>query len=239
MRTLGLFAKFPEPGRVKTRLAESIGLIAAAELTVAMTADLLDRFRLTADRRWLGYSPATPDAERHFRQAAGPGWELWPQPESDLGGRMHSFLAAANPGPRDVAVLIGSDSPTLPEAIVAEAFTKLHNADCVLGPATDGGYYLIGCRGAPAAIFTQINWSRPTVLSQTVEQGTASALRLAELPPWYDIDTLQDLQMLAGHLRLSQAAGGDVAAPKTARVLEQILTEMTDCGHPNHTTQSS
>ncbi|HTN04479.1 MAG TPA: TIGR04282 family arsenosugar biosynthesis glycosyltransferase [Planctomycetaceae bacterium] len=228
MRTLGLFAKFPEPGRVKTRLAESIGPVAAAELAEAMTADLLDRFRLTADRRWLGYSPATPDAERHFRQAAGPGWELWPQPEGDLGSRMHAFFATANPGPRDVAVLIGSDSPTLPEAIVAEAFTKLRDADCVLGPATDGGYYLIGCRGAPPAIFTQVNWSQPTVLSQTVERGAGSALRLAELPPWYDIDTRQDLQMLAGHLRLSQAAGGNVAAPKTAQVLERILTTMTD-----------
>lgn len=226
MQTLGLFAKFPEPGRVKTRLAERIGPLAAADLAVAMTADLLDRFRSTADHRRLGYAPATLEAERYFRQAAGPAWELWPQPERDLGGRMHAFLAAANPGPNDVTVLIGSDSPSLPEAIVAEAFTRLLDANCVLGPATDGGYYLIGCRGAPAEIFREMDWSQPTVLTQTVQRAKEHSVRLAELPPWYDIDTLQDLQMLSGHLRLSQAAGGNVVAPKTALVVERILADM-------------
>lgn len=228
MQTLGLFAKFPEPGRVKTRLAERIGPLAAADLAVAMTADLLQRFQGAADQRRLGYAPATLEAELYFQQAAGPAWEVWPQPECDLGGRMHAFFSAANPEPDDLAVLIGSDSPSLPEAIVAEAFTRLRDADCVLGPATDGGYYLIGCRGAPAAIFRDVDWSQPTVLSQTVQRAAEHSLRLAELPPWYDIDTLQDLQMLAGHLRLSQAAGGNAVAPRTAPVLERILADMAD-----------
>lgn len=228
MQTLGLFAKFPEPGRVKTRLAERIGPRAAANLAVAMTADLLQRFQGAADRRRLGYAPATLEAEQYFRQATGPAWELWPQPERDLGGRMHAFFAAANPGPNDVTVLIGSDSPSLPEAFVAEAFTRLQDVDCVLGPATDGGYYLIGCRGAPAAIFREVDWSQPTVLSQTVQRAAEHSVRLAELPPWYDIDTLQDLQMLSGHLWLSQAAGGNVRSPKTALVVERILADLPD-----------
>lgn len=224
MQTLGLFAKYPQPGRVKTRLADWIGPLAAAELAVAMTADLLDRFRATADRRWLGFAPVDELSEPHFRRAGGPEWELWPQPDLDLGGRMHAFFAAANPNSDDIAVLIGSDSPSLPEPIVAEAFMKLRDANCVLGPATDGGYYLIGCRGTPAGLFAGVHWSQPTVLSQTVDLAIRHGLRLAELPPWYDIDTLQDLQMLAGHLQLSQAAGGVLQAPRTRLVLDSLGT---------------
>lgn len=223
MQTLGLFAKYPQPGLVKTRLAGWIGPLEAADLAVAMTADLLERFRTTADQRWLGYAPAMPEAEEYFRQAAGANWILWAQPDVDLGARMQSFFVAANPGPEDAAVLIGSDSPSLPQAVVAEAFAKLRDADCVVGPATDGGYYLIGCRGAPAAIFTDVNWSQPTVLLQTVQLAIRHGLRLAELPPWYDIDTLQDLQMLAGHLQLSEAAGGGVTAPRTRLELDSLL----------------
>lgn len=136
MTTLGMFVKAPEPGRVKTRLAAVIGDANAAELYRAFLTDLIERFRQTGDRRVLAYSPADDMTREFFRQLAGGDYDLWPQPDADLGTRMQTFFETFGPEP---VVLIGSDSPTLPDESPAAAFELLERTDVVLGPATDGG----------------------------------------------------------------------------------------------------
>ena len=120
------------------------------------------------------------------------------------------------------AVLIGTDSPTLPIEFIQQAFDMLRDVDCVLGPATDGGYYLIGLRRPAPLLFEQMAWSGPNVLRQTVQRASALGLTLGLLPPWYDIDNLADLQMLAGHIRAMTHAGQTHPCPVTAAALEQL-----------------
>src|SRR5262245_7949801 len=148
-RVLGIFAKRPHPGEVKTRLATATDAAFAARLAEAFLRDVLDRCRALDARRLLLYAPA--EEEAWFR-AAAPDWKLAPQAHGDLGERLAAFFAdqATPPGRRVVA--LGTDSPNLPLDWVRTAFTLLDSADVVLGPALDGGYYLIGCRGFHAGL---------------------------------------------------------------------------------------
>jgi uncharacterized protein len=155
----------------------------------------------------LCYAPATAEARAYFASIGRTDFELWPQPEVDLGTRMMRFFAEHLTHADDRVVLIGSDSPTLPHEYVEQAFGSLQEAECVVGPAMDGGYYLIGQRGRGRPIFDGIEWSTARVLEQTVARVKDCGARLAVLPPWYDVDTPADWQMLIGHLRALQLAG--------------------------------
>jgi glycosyltransferase A (GT-A) superfamily protein (DUF2064 family) len=101
---------------------------------------------------------------------------------------------------------------------IEDAFEQLDRADLVLGPATDGGYYLVGSSGQLPPIFENINWGQPTVLSETISRLTKSDCRLALLPPWYDVDTLNDWRALRGHLAALRRAGIDPMAPNTEKI---------------------
>ena len=226
MQTLGIFVKQPIPGMVKTRLAASLGTERAAAAYAAFIADVVGRFRQTGDRRILGYAPDTPSARDYFSDVAGEDYELWPQPDGDLGGRMEAFFrefvvnVAKDGISSDRAILIGSDSPTLPRGFVDQAFELLSDADCVLGPATDGGYYLVGQRGRVGPIFDGIDWSTSRVLDQTVARINDSADKLALLPPWYDVDSLADWDLLKGHVRALVLAGYEDVPTETLRMLD-------------------
>jgi len=232
MNVLGLFAKQPIPGRVKTRLAADVGNDWAAALYAAFTEDVVDRFREAADRRLLCHTPNDEPARSHFRDLAGNDYELWPQPEGPLGARLDRFFRDAFADGAKRVVAIGSDSPTLPLFLVVEAFERLADHDCVIGPATDGGYYLIGQSERPRALFDHIDWSRPTVLRQTIARMQSESVRPALLLPWYDVDTLDDLELLRGHICAMHAAGESIAGetiagetisvPRTESCLEQL-----------------
>jgi uncharacterized protein len=219
MNTLGLFVKYPAPGQVKTRLARDWGAERAADLYAGMTADLIDLLRTAADRRILCYTPETELSVAYFRDLAGNDFDIQPQSVGVLGERMYRFFAEHLAQPEDRAVLIGSDSPTLPPEMIERAFAALEQADCVLGPATDGGYYLIGQRGRAQPIFDKVEWSSPSVLEQTVAQIAALRIDLAVLPPWYDLDTMDDLQTLRGHVRALQYAGSPHPLKRTCAAL--------------------
>ena len=227
MRTLGLFAKQPVPGRVKTRLAADWGHERAAALYECFVRDLLGRLAVTGDRRVIGFAPADDETRQWFqetsRRIAGlEAWKLWPQPELDLGGRMADFFRTWTESPAHRTILIGSDSPTLPTEYLEQAWRLLDNHDCVLGPATDGGYYLVGLRGAVsdlAAPFLNVAWSTPDVLSQTITQLKKHELSLGLLPPWYDVDSMETVRTLTGHLMAAQYAGESCELPATSRFL--------------------
>jgi rSAM/selenodomain-associated transferase 1 len=214
-RTLGVFAKRPRPGEVKTRLATASSADWAARVAEAFLLDTLARLDGIDARRVLAFAPA--DAGPDFERLAGGRFRLWAQGEGDLGARMAAFfreqLSAGGP-----VVLVGADSPTLPPEVVGEAFAALGTHDVVLGPAADGGYYLIGCAREVPQLFDGVAWGGGRVLLDTIARLPAWA-RLAVLPPWYDVDTLADWQLLRGHVAAQRRAGIDPGLPHTEPLL--------------------
>jgi rSAM/selenodomain-associated transferase 1 len=237
MNVLGIFVRQPLAGRVKTRLAESVGAAGAARLYSAFISDVADRLRRTAGRRFLCFEPDTPDARDHFSSIAAGNYELWPQPPGTLGERLARFFDDMFADGAGRVVVIGSDSPTLPREFVERAFSLLDERDVVLGPAADGGFYLVGQRRAANAdaglppqgtgwpIFDLPAWSTAGVLSQTVARVNACGARLALLPLWYDVDSWDDLLMLRGHVDAIRASGERIDLPRTEPLLRQDTAE--------------
>ena len=190
MRVL-LFSKFPEPGMVKTRLARSVGADNAAKLQRAFIEDQLGMLSEIGASVTMCCDPFRPliDYERLF----GGGIGYAPQQGRDLGQRMlHALHQALREN--ETAVLIGSDLPDLPGRFLTEAFKALRSAQVCLGPATDGGFYLLGLsEPLPADIFKGVAWSGPQVLQATLANCAARKLGTHLLPAWPDVDTLEDL----------------------------------------------
>lgn len=207
LTVLGIFVKQPRPGRVKTRLAAKIGAKAAAELYAAFQADLADRFRDVGSRRVLCFTPNHSESRTFFSELAGESYDLWPQPAGELGDRLSAFFDDAFRQDAERVVVIGSDSPTLPVDFARQAFDRLTTHDVVLGPATDGGYYLAGQGRAAHRLFHNIEWSSSRVLEQTIAHVEALRLSLGLLSPWYDVDTIDDLDLLRGHIAALRCAG--------------------------------
>lgn len=213
-RTLGLFAKRPVAGEVKTRLAAETSPEWAAQVADAFLHDCLDRFGTVHADRILAYAP--DDAGTFFANVVSSQWRLTPQGDGDLGVRMARFYTREMQAGAQRIVLLGADSPTLPLSFIEQAFAELERADVVIGPATDGGYYLLGCTRRLPPIFEGITWGSGDVLTQTIQRlGDA---RLALLPPWYDVDTLEDWRMLQGHLAAMRRAGIDPGLPRTSKL---------------------
>jgi rSAM/selenodomain-associated transferase 1 len=219
---LGLFAKAPRPGQVKTRLAADSSPEWAARVAEAFLLDLVQRLGQLSAARVLAFAPAKEEA--YFRIVVGDRFALVSQADGDLGRRMAAFLAGQFQAGARAVVLLGTDSPTVPLAFVEQAFRELERADVVLGPATDGGYYLVGCARQVPPIFAGIAWSGSAVLLDTVGRLSDPRWRLAVLPPWYDVDTLDDWRMLQGHLAALRRAGLDPGVPHTEALCDPPQT---------------
>jgi len=186
--TVILFARVPRLGMGKRRLARDIGAVAALRFERLMLAR--SRRRLGRDRRWRLRLAVTPD--RAARRWPG----AFAQGAGDLGVRMHRALAACGPRP---VVLVGSDIPGLAAAHIAEAFRLLGRYDLVLGPARDGGFWLVGCRHRPPG-FGAVRWSTRHALADT----------LANLPKSRSVGlaaTLSDVDDATAYRRLSPLRG--------------------------------
>ncbi len=210
---LGLFAKEPCPGRVKTRLAAATSAEWAARVADAFLRDQLARLTQVEAERVLAFAP--PESRPFFADLVGDRYRLMPQADGDLGVRMTAFFSEQLQAGSRTILLLGTDSPTMPLAFVEQAFRELEQADVVLGPATDGGYYLLGIANRLPPLFDGIAWGSPDVLGQTVRRLSDACWRLALLPPWYDVDTLDDWRMLQGHLAALRRAGLDPGLPHT------------------------
>ena len=215
-RVLGLFAKWPAAGAVKTRL-KARDPDWCARAARAFLLDSIDRFASVDARRVLAFAP--PEREADFAALAGGRFDLAPQGDGDLGRRMEAFIRRQADAGATAVVLVGADSPTLPVEYVRQAFTELEWADVVLGPAADGGYYLIGCRESRPALFGGVRWSGDWVLADTIKALADPKWRLALLPPWYDVDTPADWAMLCGHLAALRRAGVDPGAAHTEALM--------------------
>lgn len=224
-RVLGLFAKRPVPGEVKTRLAAETSPEFAARVAEALLRDSLKRFSVFPAKRVLAFSPA--DAEEWFTDLAGTKFTLTPQADGDLGQRMQAFFTQQLEAGATAVVLVGADSPTQPLVNIAKAFHWLSgSAEVVLGPATDGGYYLVGSGQKLPPIFEGVTWGGDRVLTETVARLSDPSWRLAILPPWYDVDTLADWHVLQGHLAAVRKMGGEPGMPH----IEALFKEEGDRG---------
>jgi rSAM/selenodomain-associated transferase 1 len=215
-RVLGIFAKAPFPGQVKTRLAEATSAAFAADLAEAFLLDVLERYRNIEARRLL---VVTPDERAEWFATRATEYEVERQGEGDLGARLAAFFER-HAGAGHVLVL-GTDSPNLPIAWVQRAFSLLEEKDVVLGPALDGGYYLLAARAFFPGLFHLRGWGGPDVLAQTVARVGEARLRLGLLPPWYDVDTIEDCRFLWRHLQAQRSAGEDPLARRTEETLRQ------------------
>ena len=186
-----VFAKAPRAGHVKTRLASSVGAEAAADIYRRMGRAVIDQ--LAGVRAGIAVCYAPRGARDEVREWLGdaPG-RYWPQPDGDLGRKMRLMFDRAFEMV-DRVVVIGTDAPMVGADTVHRALEALDSADVVLGPAIDGGYYLMGLRAPDPALFADIPWSTERVLGETAARARESGARVTYLEPQSDIDTADDL----------------------------------------------
>lgn len=192
-RIVGLFAKVPEPGRVKTRLAADVGDERAARIYRALGRATVNGLRGGRYRTIVYVEPPDRDAIDSVRAWLGSeDVEYRPQPPGDLGERMSEALddclAEANE-----ALLVGTDVPDIDRETAEAGFAALGDHDVVIGPATDGGYYLVGVTRSRPTLFRDIAWSTDCVLEQTLARAARMGLSVALLPAKTDVDTVDDL----------------------------------------------
>ena len=216
-RALGIFAKQPILGQVKTRLTAATSDQWAQQVAQAFLEDSLDRFGPVDAARIIAYAPA--EARTFFHAVAKGRFDLVLQTDGDLGQRLRGFFESMRRQGYTRIVVVGADSPTLPVAHIKQAFESLEISDVVIGPATDGGYCLIGGNENDVPLFDGIPWSTPRVLDATIEKARAASARLTLLPPWYDVDTADDWAMLCGHVRAMRLAGFDPEVPRVVALL--------------------
>ena len=191
---LVVMAKAPLPGRVKTRLCPPLS---ASQAAAVYDCFLQDRLREMGDLsgcdRAIAYTPEA--AALRFRAYAAQSFDLFPQQGLDLGERMHNIFVDSCREGYGAVVVIGSDSPDLPKSIVQQAFERLSSGmtDVVFGPATDGGYYLVGMKETHPELFANVPWSTEKVLSTSLGIARALGIKTSLLPAWSDIDTYHDL----------------------------------------------
>lgn len=206
-RVLAIVARYPEPGRVKTRLGAAIGAEAAANLYRAFLLDLAARFSSAARQEGYTLIWAQAPGAGDLRTVVGADAQVLGQHGDDFAERLHNVCAdLAAAGAREI-VVISSDSPHLPAAWVARAFGLLARGEVALGPAEDGGYYLIGVRAQPSPpnLFLGIQMSTEHVLADTLRRAAALALPVGLLPTTFDVDEAESLPRLAQALTMPPA----------------------------------
>jgi rSAM/selenodomain-associated transferase 2/rSAM/selenodomain-associated transferase 1 len=185
-----VFAKVPTPGRVKTRLAREIGKEAAAGVYSTLGRQVVDQVRGGGYGTVVYFDPPH-QVEAMVEWLGGEGLSFRPQVSGDLGDRMGSAVreGLAN---APAVVVVGTDAPGVTEGMIGEALEGLEDADLVLGPATDGGYYLIALKTPQEELFREIPWSTSEVLETTLKRAKMLELRTVLLPELSDVDTLED-----------------------------------------------
>jgi uncharacterized protein len=191
-----LFIKTPVKGRVKSRLAADVGEESALELYKRFILDIIETLEKSAYPFRIYFD--LPGSEATLEAWLGKKYVFLSQEGSDLGARMgNAFRKAFSEGFSN-AMLIGSDIPDLSFAVIQEAFTSLRESDVVIGPAADGGYYLIGFNKNAflPSVFQGVTWSTHTVFQETMNRARGERLRVHLAPEWRDVDTAADLQDL-------------------------------------------
>lgn len=209
---LVVFTRFPTPGATKTRLIPTLGADRAAEIAHGMTARTLAMCEklaalggCTLEVRTTGAEPAA------FREHFGRSYPCRDQGAGDLGRRLHAAAADAFAGGARKTLLIGTDCPDLEPSHILDAFVRLNTEDIVVGPADDGGYYLIGVRRMFPNLFVGIHWGAGNVLDQTRERAASLGASMDFLPTLRDVDRPEDVPVWDRRLRLDAAGRPSVS----------------------------
>ena len=223
MAGIGIICKTPQMGVSKTRLHAVMGAAAAAELAGCFLRDVAGAVRavspLVGARGYAIYAPEGSEAE--LCRYIPADFNLVCRRDATLGvvllGATTELLARGH----DCAVLVNADSPTLPPALLEQSIAALRRPEdrVVLGPATDGGYYLIGLKTAHARLFADVPWSTPAVLATTIARAADIGLPVELLPAWYDVDEAETLAVLLNELLTGvtpDACGGKPGGPAVA-----------------------
>lgn len=187
-----MFAKYPEPGRCKTRLAAGVGEAAALRIYRALLDHTLAVVRATPYRKVL-----MADPPEHCRDGSewAPGMDAYrPQASGDLGARLTEAFAESFAGGARKVIVIGCDCPQLSKDTVVSSFSALEHADTVLGPTVDGGYYLLGLKESRPSLFRDIPWSTEKVFEKTLNILKFQTLSYISLDAFSDVDTLEDYE---------------------------------------------
>ena len=223
-----VFAKNPVPNQVKTRLVPTLSPEQAAILYTAFLTDWCETLvKLSGVDLIIAHTP--PEAASDLQALIGDDAIYIPQMGADLGERLTSATQWAIQHEYTKILLVGSDSPTLPISYISQGFTQLDAQDIVIGPSTDGGYYLIGFSARNVTtivpfIFEDIAWSTVDVFEQTLARIRSVKATIGLLPPWYDIDTAEDLAFLSAHISAMQIAGETIQAVRTESLLAELFS---------------
>ena len=211
---LVFMTKWPEPGCAKTRLSPPLSLSQAAGLARCFLLDTLASASAAGFDCLLAFSPVR--ASEQFRRLIGPRVGLIAAEAPDLGAALRQAQhTALGLGYRSVA-LVGSDLPHLPAERYRDAFALLAEADVVIGPSGDGGYYLLAACSPTPSLFEGLAWSTAAVYERTLERAAEANLRAASIRSCDDVDTFADLPPLLAALRARPGAG------HTLRALERL-----------------
>ncbi len=189
--SLIIFTRYPESGKTKTRLIPALGEEGAANLQKRLTEyTVTEASQLSVNVR-VYFSGGN---ETLMRDWLGNDYEYYPQSQGDLGEKLIAALAESFTKYVEKIVIIGIDCPDLDATLINQAFKELTDHDVVLGPAEDGGYYLIGLRSFVPELFQGIQWGTDVVFKQTIAIAQTKELKISYLPTFNDIDTPEDLK---------------------------------------------
>lgn len=229
---IAVMAKASAPGRAKTRLVPPLDYEEAAALNTAFLHDVTDNILLAASRAAsgatiAGYAAYGPPGSEDFFQNRFPAIELIPAWLPNFGDCLLHAIEQMFARGHGAAVVLNADSPTLPTALLNETAAVLAQPGdrAVLGPSSDGGYYLLGLKAAHRRMFEDIAWSTERVAAQTRERAKEIGLALHVLPEWYDVDDVASLRRLHAEIfgnERTNAAPPPHAARHTAALLNEL-----------------
>lgn len=200
---LVLMSRAPIPGKTKTRLQSHLKPEECAELHKAFLKDISNKLENIKEQYnsldlFLSYTPE--GSEKIFADSIGDKFSYILQQGEDLGARMCNSISYAYQQLNKSVIITGSDLPSLPADIITEAVAALKEKDIVIGPAADGGYYLIGMQKPYPFLFDYNDWGSDSVLVKTIQSASNNGLEIHFLPEWYDVDTFNELLLLRGEL---------------------------------------
>lgn len=195
-----VFTRYPEPGKAKTRLAHALGDHGSADIQKKLTEDTLSKVRKFQQAYAVDIKVYYTGSDlQRMKNWLGPGFSFQSQGKGDLGDRLAEACSSAFRQGYKRLVIIGSDCPDLAPTHFEQAFAALYDKDLVLGPAADGGYYLIGLNGEYNSLFTGIPWGSGAVLEQTLNNAEKLGLAIATLETLSDVDRPEDLKHINHH----------------------------------------
>jgi hypothetical protein len=196
MKTLVIFTRYPEPGKVKSRLIPSLGDQGAADLQMEMTRHAIMEARSALKGEGWALEVHFEGGDVHrMQELYGDDLNCIRQRGRDLGERMHSAIRYALCSDTDAAVLIGTDCPGISGTLIRKAFSVLDDTECVIGPAIDGGYYLIGMRRDLPEVFEAMPWGTNAVLGRTIDVLKRHSMSWVLLDELSDVDRPEDLHV--------------------------------------------